>query len=86
VHVSATLADHGSRGPAAHPCGDARQQLGVAWDESRRLALRASFARAAVPYADDGRREVERVVDDYARQWTAMRSPRQSRGTSGFRK
>jgi len=43
------------------------------WDAGRRAAMKASFAKTGVPYADVSFATVSGALDEYARAWRAMR-------------
>jgi serine/threonine protein kinase/tetratricopeptide (TPR) repeat protein len=52
----------------------AEHKLDGVWDPSRRVAVRAAFARAKLPYAAAALATVEKTLDKYAGAWLAMRT------------
>jgi tetratricopeptide (TPR) repeat protein len=54
------------------PCAGAPERLAGVWDETRRAAVAATFARSSAPYAADVGREVLARLDGYAQHWRAM--------------
>jgi serine/threonine protein kinase/tetratricopeptide (TPR) repeat protein len=62
-------------GVAAGPsCQDSARYLAGVWDESTRQAVRGAFQGTARPYASVTFERVAGILDDYAADWTAMRT------------
>jgi tetratricopeptide (TPR) repeat protein/predicted Ser/Thr protein kinase len=57
----------------AQLCKNAGEELAGFWDKPTRDAMRAAFAASGSPIAADAYGHVARTLDDYARNWTAMR-------------
>jgi tetratricopeptide (TPR) repeat protein/predicted Ser/Thr protein kinase len=54
-------------------CAGAGDKLAGIWDGARRDQIRAAFRRSNKAWAESALTTVERVFDDYARAWVAMR-------------
>ncbi len=61
------------RDGSSAPCKEPRDRWAGVWDDARKQQVRAAFMATKVAYADEAYVRVERSLDDYARQWTAMR-------------
>jgi tetratricopeptide (TPR) repeat protein/predicted Ser/Thr protein kinase len=55
-------------------CQGAERKLAGVWDEPRRVAVRAAFHKSGLPYAETALATVEKVLDRYARAWSAMQT------------
>jgi eukaryotic-like serine/threonine-protein kinase len=60
--------------PRARLCGGAEALAAGAWGPATREAVRAAFAGSGAPYAAHTLATVERALDGYAGDWTAMRT------------
>ncbi len=56
----------------AQLCRGAEARLAGAWDDERRAAVDAAFLASGAGYAADSSRQVARLFDAYAGDWTAM--------------
>jgi eukaryotic-like serine/threonine-protein kinase len=55
-------------------CRGAPEQLRDAWDDQIRARVASAFAATGREYAKDTLARTERMLDDYAREWAAMRT------------
>lgn len=55
-------------------CQDSGRHLAGVWDEDTRQAIRSAFQGTARPYASVTFERVAGILDDYAAEWTAMRT------------
>src|SRR5439155_4454983 len=53
-------------------CRGAEKQLAGVWDAARKPRVRAAFLATKLPYAAAAYSQIERIFDQYARDWTAM--------------
>ncbi len=69
------VALYGYLGPEAKElCRGAELKLAGIWDAPRKSRLREAFLATGLPYAADAWRGSERLLDDFAGRWTAMRT------------
>ena len=61
-----------TRGPDVALCAGAAGKLAGIWNPGTQAGMRAAFAATRLPYAADGWRRVEPILDGYTAQWTAM--------------
>ena len=54
-------------------CGDFRLRLAEVWDDGKKSAIRRAFLETGLPFAEEVYHDVERALDEYARDWVDMR-------------
>ena len=70
--VAAVVAVAARPAPSAPPCSTAREQLGAAWDDARRVAAHDAVVGTGVPYAATAWATVAPALDAYAEAWVAQ--------------
>jgi tetratricopeptide (TPR) repeat protein/tRNA A-37 threonylcarbamoyl transferase component Bud32 len=53
-------------------CSGAAERLSGVWDDGRKQAVSAAFLATKTPYAADTARAVEKLLNDYTRDWVEM--------------
>jgi len=57
---------------APKPCAGADRQLAGVWNDARKEAVRAAFAKTGAPFAADAFASVAAALDGYGARWIAM--------------